>query len=134
MLPQHQQFFVVDGVSRGDCWRACIASMTETPITLVPHFILFASWWRATQMWLTPQGFEINGCTRGSDEQLTDGELVIITGTSPRDFSHVVIARVNIDAPISEWEIVHDPHPLGGGLRNHDDLYYRITKVREPVI
>jgi len=120
MKPQDQRFFPVEGAMQGDCWRACIASITETHIEFVPHFVLFdSSWWRATNLWLAPRDLAID--QRGTPES---GEYVILCGVSPRDpkITHCVVALAT-DRPASEWEIVHDPHPTRAGILTRDEVW-----------
>jgi len=72
---------------QGDCWRACIASIVEVPIEVVPHFMLDADldgggWAQAraaTDLWLAERYFVLKACRAEvelvSDLPLREGEM-----------------------------------------------------------
>lgn len=136
MIPVMQQIrHDPDNGQHGDCQRAVIASLLEKDIEEVPHFneggpedhIFF----ERLDAYLLTQGYlrftSAYSCDLAtillSLKCANRGIFVMLGGNSPRGFSHVVIA--------ADGEIVHDPHPDGGGIigPNDDGLYYVETLV-----
>lgn len=88
----------------GNCMQAAIASVLKMPIDAVPHVVQFVWWPQALELWL--RQFDL---TLKSEQIDTIPErLCIVSGTSPRGVSHVVVAHAG--------EIVWDPHPSRDGL------------------
>lgn len=132
MKPVLQTITTVDPAKGifGDCFRACIASILELPLDDVPHFVQIgltphpddpqplaegnSDWWYYLRDWLRPRGliyFDIPAGEDAPDALISALGYHTITGLSPRgDWQHVVVGRGG--------EIVHDPHPEGGGLRD----------------
>lgn len=131
---------------RGDCLAACIASILEVPLEAVPNFraiqeddasvdmILEADkWLRANhgKRFISIELYSDRDGTRG--QHLTDqmicnrlfhvneNEYVILSGESPRKNAdgskkyHCVVGR----ADCWGFDVVHDPHPEGGGIVGH---------------
>lgn len=105
----------------GDCFRACIASLLELPITAVPHFCdqYNPSWFRELNEWLAPRGYfflefgceDPKGWEFWLDQCACGGDLYhTLCGPSPRfkDASHAVIGK--------NGKFVFDPHPSDAGL------------------
>jgi hypothetical protein len=141
MTPVFQQVFEDD---RGDCFAACLASVLDLPLASVPNFrqlqeetgqydmIMEADKWLRSNCGKRFISIEMYDCREGPTKGhcLTDqvlcnrlfnfnqNELVILSGESPRKRSnggtkyHCVIAR----ADCWGFELVHDPHPDGGGI------------------
>ncbi|MDV7194776.1 hypothetical protein [Mycolicibacterium fortuitum] len=115
-----EHFHDPDTGTVGDCWRACIASVTGCPIAEVPHFVQDhgGEWFEATNAWLAERygerfwyyvGEEVARAENRAGE--TTREYVLLDGKSPRgDWYHVVVA----DAVTGQ--MVHDPHPSRAGL------------------
>ncbi len=132
MIPVHQTIFGgvapdvvrVQGMKLGNCLQACMASLYELGIGDVPHFAEAADWWGAMQKWTFEHsdgrdqliGLQPLFPAIRLDQLRDDGErarsrYVIASGPSPRgDFLHALIADSQTG------EIVHDPHPGGGGF------------------
>ena len=105
----------------GDCWAACLASLLELPLEIVPNFCAMdhaeGDWWDATQAWLVSRGMvgiEINVRDRPTGYLMPmPPTYCIVSGKSPRgDYGHSVIGLVN--GP--NIEIAHDPHSSRAGL------------------
>ena len=107
---------------KGDCFRACVASIFELPIEEVPNFVDVPTdskhgWWPAVIQFFVERGyyplpFEIGDFTSGG-WALPEG-YQIISGESPRgNWDHAVVAK--------DGKIVHDPHPEGTGLDSKDE-------------
>ncbi|AHJ86603.1 hypothetical protein Jolie2_53 [Mycobacterium phage Jolie2] len=137
----------------GDCWRACIATVTQTPIEHVPHFVgdhfdedqagakldppAPARWLEATQEWL--RGW-YNCLVLYYDQpramrpeyraEPSAFEWVIYSGPSPRgEWLHCVVGD-------QAGNVVHDPHPDRTGLAGELDGVFVIVRAedwREPV-
>lgn len=102
MKPVYQTIF--DG-QNGDCMAACIASLLELDLDQVPNPHT-ANWWDAWQAWLKQRGLYLVEASIGD---WTPPGYAILVGTSPRgDWQHACI--------VLNGEIVHDPHPDGGGV------------------
>lgn len=98
MQPVHQsKLFTRDAIHNGNCFAACLASMLELPLWMVPPFEdMFGrttDYWRyRADEWLARiHGLEMVR-TDGHDPALLP-EFYIASGTSPRGVSHSVIYR-----------------------------------------
>ena len=139
-------------VTYGDCWRACIATVTGTPIAEVPHFVgdhydedqagalldppAPARWLEATQAFLLAR---FNALVLYYDEpgamyphmrtEPSAFEWVIWSGQSPRgDWKHSVVGS-------QDGKMIHDPHPSRAGVTDLDGVFVivRAEDWREPV-
>ena len=126
MKPVFQTEFVVqaeDGsISKnGNCFSACIASMLGIPIEDVPTFVNFPNWLGLANEFVKPFGFEmfmsvprfVEYCRSAKDSKYHG--YYIATGMGPRGFHHSVICK--------DGEVVHDPHPEGGGIAKIDSVF-----------
>lgn len=105
----------------GDCYRACIASIIEVPTIAIPHpGVRGEEHWRdeikVMDRWLAERGYWTFGI-KIFDKDLAEYQeyaigYYLLGGKSPRA-PHFVVAR--------HGNIVHDPHPEGGGLVADDD-------------
>lgn len=105
----------------GNCHAACLASLLEILIEEIPSYVEEfeddVKYWKACMDYLVTQGYWIllvnlpvfwsSWTGKGSEA------YHIISGMSPRGFSHSVIGK--------EGEIVHDPHPDRAGLLSHEE-------------
>lgn len=109
----------------GDCFRACIASILELPIAVVPHTMAYdetlvadpGQWFPALNAWLSPRGLTYMDLSLHSmtpDRYFRDlmpGNFSlwhVISGISPRGYRHAVVGHNGV--------VVHDPHPSRAGL------------------
>lgn len=112
----------------GDCYRACLATMTGLELDEVPHFYepCYDREGNCTDEQLRDAGLRVRACLaeRGwhfmgwpyspSLAPETAPMLCILSGMSPRGpWEHAVIAEVSHDGA---WRIVHDPHPSRAGI------------------
>lgn len=142
----------VEAGTYGDCWRACIATVTQTPLEHVPHFVgdhfdedqagalldppAPARWFEATQEWLRgrfnylclyyddPAAIYPHGRAEPSAFP-----WLIWSGQSPRgDWKHSVVGD-------QAGHMVHDPHPSRAGVLDLDGVFVivRAEDWREPV-
>jgi hypothetical protein len=71
MIPVEQTILGGDTTSegeRGDCLRACIASIFELPIASVPHFVAEDDWWGALNRWVEARGFALGTAFMSVDD------------------------------------------------------------------
>lgn len=120
MTPTMQTYFYggnEDGVTRGNCWQACLASLLDLPLDDVPHFVDIdeqggEDWWHSTVTWLWEKGFAMH-----VPDTHPENGYYLVTGKSPRgDFYHVVVYR--------NGELDHDPHPDGAGVLTEEHFVY----------
>lgn len=108
---------------RGDCLRACVASILEVRIDDVPNFAEDGSFLNGMAVWLEKRGLRslrIDWSGDGYDHSQYvsfPGGRCILCGKSPRSTpekrkGHAVVGRAN------GWGflIEHDPHPSRAGL------------------
>jgi hypothetical protein len=93
---------------------ACLASILELPIAVVPNFRLDKDPWSSLQEWLGTIGmFAIRFVAKSEHVYPVPSVDCILTGRSPRrDVGHAVVGRMSDRG----WTIIHDPHPDGTGL------------------
>ena len=100
---------------KGDCVRACLASVFELPVDEVPNFWEQTQdpteFWGLINEWLM-ENFGVRKIFLRYSEKTADcleGVLCIASGTSPRHTpgGHAVVWRDGL---------LHDPHPSGDGL------------------
>jgi hypothetical protein len=94
----------------GNCFAACLASILEVPLHVVPEFGGDDVWLDNIQAFLA--GFGLYYVQVASDDPIIEtafahGEVFhTIEGTSPRGGQHAVVGL--------NGSIVHDPHPEDG--------------------
>lgn len=105
----------------GNCFAACIASILEVPLEMVPWPTVdergvdgWTAYMQRLSEWLACRGWAILDAPIPrpwcSADALEDSPLIWIAGgLSPRgSFSHAVVCR---------WpNMIHDPHPSGDGI------------------
>jgi len=102
----------------GNCWQAAVASLLEIPLEAVPDFSNKANpnrqtdWFTHFSHWLFDE-FSMFVWIYNPEREIP--AFHILAGESPRGFSHAVVARKD--------EIIHDPHPEGGGLVKLEERY-----------
>jgi hypothetical protein len=117
MIPVQQTRFK-DG---GNCFSACLASILELAIGVVPNFAEKGErWFDLAQAWLAKRGLrlvavpahELAAFDVEDWAETVAGEAAvawwIAAGPGPRGRKHAVVMRGS--------DVVHDPHPDGGGL------------------
>lgn len=100
--PGVDQTTFADSLHGGNCLQACVATILQEPLDMVPNFYLFgAVWVKALNLYLSLWALNIE---RDDDER----RLTIAVGVSDRGVKHCVL-YVN-------GTMVHDPHPSRSGL------------------
>lgn len=112
-----------------DCFRCCIASIFEIPLTDVPVFS-DSNWRNELQIWLKPHGFfyiDVAGPDLEIPQHSKDILLKevypycgyhVITGAGIRGRRHSVVGF--------SGSVVHDPNPEPTGLRTIEEIGFFI--------
>ena len=106
----------LDGLEKGNCLQACIASLFELDLEEVPHFVLESDWVGALDSWLKQYDLQTIDVDleymkqQGGDTWKALGYHLICGKSSRAD--HAVVGY--------NGKMVHDPHPDGGGLETED--------------
>ncbi len=122
MKPVDQKHLYTLNKQRGDCWRACLASILEVDIETFPNWEVKQDWddyyWRILKI-LEKIGYEYSSLTIQNTElqeleSPDTGNYIIAIGKSPRAVQNDIINHAVV------WKngIVHDPHPDKTGILN----------------
>lgn len=118
MIPIHQTKFGIGG----NCFSACIASILEVGIEDVPLFVRKGRWYGQYRSWLRTHGLDflaVIGWSK-SDIKYIPSVYSIVSGMGARGLLHAVV--------YFDSEMVHDPHPEGGGVKDIIDWIYIVPK------
>lgn len=121
VVPQYQT--ILDH-KRGDCFRACIATITGIPLRHVPNFCdqevienaTDGYWWVWFTNWLGNLGCDALFLEpQYVVNHFGAGCVFVVGGKSPRfpDGMHAVVMSITED---KTWKLEHDPHPDGTGI------------------
>lgn len=133
MIPIKQTILSsVDGNIRGNCFRACLASMLEIPnIDDIPAFEQMSNetWFQVFYKWLVSVGYQFHGTGHPDGKKEFEYEGIdgyyMAVGKSPREYvkaGHGVVYK--------QGKLVHDPHPNNEGILTFDS-FYMIEKIEE---
>ena len=103
---------------RGTCFRACLASILEIDIELMPKFEKFwILWLLILYFWLNRNGYSFMGIGKPDEIFSFSGidNYLIAFGISYRNTKHAVIYR--------NGEFYHDPHKDNTGLKELQGFY-----------
>lgn len=106
------------GAGKGNCWSACIASILEVPLDIVPNFCVDCGddWWEQTQQWIEQNSqysfIEMN-ITPAASLALFGSSYWIASGKSPRAGQRGTLQHAVVYCGA---ELAHDPHPDATGL------------------
>lgn len=110
MTPVMQsKLYTKDGIHNGNCLVACLASLLDMPLWMVPPFDdMFGrdDWRIRISEWLARLGYRFIKTEGHQVDQLP--EYYIASGYSTRNVFHAVIYR--------NGELAHDPHYQGTGI------------------
>lgn len=144
MKPIMQTITTVPG---GDCFRACVASILEMPIVVVPHFCdtSEANWLAGLLRWLKPQGLYPVYVTPWERVQKDlgspiAGHCILGVRTDPPtsakhpEWLHAVVgeAVINPDNTVN-FTVVHDPNPKRRKIAAFTDVLW-IVRNAEPQV
>lgn len=111
MTPVKQsKLYTPDGIHNGNCYAACLASLLDIPLWMVPPFeemIGRGDWRSRTDEWLA-RAFKLRMVRTEGHKPEDLPEFYIANGPGKRGVHHSVIYR--------RGEFVHDPHFSGDGL------------------
>lgn len=111
MTPIKQsKLYAVDGIHNGNCYAACLASLLDLPLWMVPPFEeMFGrgDWKSRTDEWLD-RTFALRLIRKSGHQVNAMPEFYIANGPSARGVHHSVI--------YSAGKLVHDPHYSNGGI------------------
>jgi hypothetical protein len=112
-------FQTVFGKEQGNCFAACLASILEMVVSVVPNFPLLhgdMEWIYRCNQWLWPKGLGLLAVApppEHIDSFLTmmaeSGAYFIVSGESGLGCEHAVIYK--------DGKLVHDPMPGGDGIK-----------------
>ncbi len=108
MKPVTQDIF---GKPHGNCFAACVASILELPLHVVPNVMRFDDWFERVNWWLRRRGLfliEMNWWDPYFVKRYYRDEFFIASGPAARGVDHCVIYRGT--------ELAHEPHPDRTGL------------------
>ena len=110
MKPVDQTVFE-DG--KGNCLAACVASILELPIEVVPNFAEHG-FLDGVRAWLKQLGFELVRVYPTGEASIFANAPAIVAGWSPRGGGkqHAVVGRSDSGG----LEVLHDPHPSRAGI------------------
>lgn len=111
MIPVRQtKLYQADGIGNGDCFAACLASLLELPLWMVPPFDQMfgrVGWEKRCNEWL--RRFQKAELVRESGHYWARlPEFYMGNGQSPRGVYHSTI--------YSKGQLVHDPHFSDAGI------------------
>lgn len=111
MLPVKQScLYSVEGIGNGDCFPACLASLLDIPLWMVPPFHqMFGrnNWKDRVNEWLI-KFFKVELVKVYNEEKIELPQFYIASGPSKRGVYHSVIHSNGI--------LVHDPHYSNDGI------------------
>lgn len=127
MTPVKQtKLYAPDGIHNGNCYAACLASLLDLPLWMVPPFEeMFGrgDWFSRTGEWLGRM-FRLRIVRSQGHDPAALPEFYIANGPAERGVHHSVIYRAG--------ELAHDPHFSGGGLLNVEWTWHLEPLTPEP--
>ncbi len=97
----------------GNCGEACLATLLNRPLDSIHiEWGQEEHWLYDLRDWVANQGYHL--CVLDDWPFLYAGPLMI-SGPGPRGRNHMVVGQCG--------KIIHDPHPDGGGLLEHEAYY-----------
>lgn len=119
MTPVNQScLYAPDGIGNGDCFAACLASLLDLPLWMVPPFHLMfgrgSAWRERCEEWLSRM-YDMK-LVRAEGHPLIVPEFYIANGPSARGVHHSVI--------YSKGVLCHDPHHSRNGIESVEWCWY----------
>jgi len=128
MTPVRQtKLYQGDGIGNGNCFAACLASLLDLPLWMVPPFEeMFGRgagvWQERAEEWLARM-FDLTLGLKAQHDPEQLPEFYIATGPSPRGVQHAVI--------YSRGELAHDPHYSDAGISEVRCCYFLVPLARD---
>ena len=106
----------------GNCFPACLASILEIGIDEIPNFQEpQGEWYTLYKKWLNRYSLDLIALLNWDDQPKNCPEVYsIVSGKSPRGLQHATVYY--------GLEMVHDPHPDGGGVKGITEWIYIVSK------
>lgn len=120
MTPVDQtKLYTPDGGHPGNCFAACIASIMDMPLWMVPPWerMFGRDYMARLDQWLGLFGKTIR---LGEETEFESGEYYIANGYSAREVLHSVI--------FLDGQLAHDPHPARSGIKSVEYIYRIIPR------
>lgn len=120
MLPVLQTKF---SKGHGNCLTACVASILEVPIEVLPEFCTDGEWFDRLYQFCYENGFSLLYWKHSSNIPICvlNAHVIMLLSLEREDELHAVVGKTSLDQVILEstgdkkwsWktEIVHDPNP-----------------------
>ena len=111
------------GKPEGNCFSACLASILEIDISIVPNFQEpRGEWYKLYKKWLNQYNLDLVALNNweGESKEFAPQVYAIVGGKSSRGLAHSVV--------YFGLEMIHDPHPEGGGVKDITEWIYIVSK------
>jgi hypothetical protein len=111
---------------RGDCMRACLASILDLPLDDVPDFVNEgdpAFWFGRAQSWLRPQGKRMVWVDPSIAPFVNVDEAVLHIKVGFANRASIALNETHAVVGLGET-IVHDPHPSRAGLAEVREFFF----------
>lgn len=123
---------------RGDCFKVCIAGIMQRPADHTPNFADFSDdpveiqtylrYWLRVHGWFVVQyrWADVLAGLKKAGPPCSHQMPLIFVGDSPRGKTarHAVLGRLNYTG----WQMIHDPHPSGKGLKGEPEFVYILAR------
>jgi hypothetical protein len=124
------------GFENGNCWAACVASLTDIPLEIWPEDLMETDkkgrdWYRKANEILDPYGLAYLEVPFPSTRLVPEqrGLFCILVGHSPRcpvisgcfgdperSYMHAIVGQLDVVKGETKIKCMHDPHPDGKWL------------------
>lgn len=124
MRPVDQtKLYTPEGGHTGNCFPACIASIMDMQLWMVPPFenMFQRDYLERVEEWLNLFGKSLRLGTEETD--FDSGFYYIASGRSPRGVLHSVVYL--------DGKLAHDPHPSRLGIKSVEYIYRIIPKEKK---
>jgi hypothetical protein len=108
MTPVTQTLF---GKPDGNCFAACVASLLDLPLEVVPNVMRHEDWYARFNWWLKRRGMYLccfDGWPQGFVRDYYSDVHILVYGMAERGIDHACVYRGT--------ELAWDPHPDRSGL------------------
>jgi len=113
-----------DGIGKGNCLQAALASVLELPLDEVPHSVVWPDeeWFERLNAWLSQRLGLVLISVSAEGWKIPESIFHIISGSTPgTGVAHAVVGRGG--------QIVHDPHEAKPGLVPEGRLFWLFVRV-----
>lgn len=123
-LYDQTEFYNEELGKRGNCMSACLATVLQIDIRLVPFFATFelGEWMELLAEWLKFGGWQWNYESGAPYEEAPKDQLYMGNGFSRRGIGHSVV--------MLNGEMFHDPHPSRTGIGEVHTIWW-FTRIEK---